>query len=288
MAGYARFQRARKGSGSRRFNRRSGYNNRFSSFKKTSYRKRVSIEKKYFDKTYQANALESLTGTSAAVTTRNNGVTYISNSWGSYTFGTQIAGTAPAINNDMLKGLATGTDARTRIGNKIKPQYLKGSFTFQAALVDTTTTKSQGGEAFGTATANPKLDYLRTTYRMVIVKDLQVNSTDAQITWPQVFDTTGTQAGVHSELNVDNMGRFIVLEDKIFTLDADNPQKTCPFMISGSAIGPVRYNGPSDTALTDKGVAIIFAAFVMGYGASAADIHMSGPVGNSRLCFSDD
>ena len=78
---------------------------------------------------------------------------------------------------------------------------------------------------------------------MVIVKDLQVNSTDAQITWPQVFDTTGTQAGVHSELNVDNMGRFIVLEDKIFTLDADNPQKTCPFMINGSAIGPVRYNG---------------------------------------------
>ena len=42
--------------------------------------------------------------------------------------------------------MATGTDARTRIGNKIKPQYLKGSFTFQAALVDTTTTKSQGGK----------------------------------------------------------------------------------------------------------------------------------------------
>ena len=64
---------------------------------------------------------------------------------GSYTFGTQITGTAPAINNDMLKGLGTGTDARTRIGNKIKPQYLKGSFTFQAALVDTTTTKVKAG-----------------------------------------------------------------------------------------------------------------------------------------------
>ena len=45
---------------------------------------------------------------------------------GSYTFGTQIAGAAPAINNDMFKGLATGTDARTRIGNKLKPRYLKG------------------------------------------------------------------------------------------------------------------------------------------------------------------
>jgi len=59
-------------------------------------------------------------------------------------------------------------------------------------------------------------------------------------------------------------------------------------MISGSAVGPVRYNGPGAAALTDKGVAIIFAAYVMGYGASALDIELPGPVGNSRLCFSDD
>ena len=80
--------------------------------------------------------------------------------------------------------------------------------------MDADVTKTQGGEAFATATANPRNEYLRTTYRMVIVKDMQVNSTDAQITWPQVFDTTGTQAGVHSELNVDNMGRFIVLKTR--------------------------------------------------------------------------
>ena len=288
MAGYGRFNRARKGFGSRRFSRRSGYSSRFSNFKKTSYRKKLSIEKKYFDKTYQSATLETLTGTSNPMTNRNNGVTYISSVWGSYTFGSQIAGTAPAVNNDMLKGLTTGTDARTRIGNKIKPQYLKGSFTFTAARIDATATKSQGGEAFGTATANPRDDYLRTTYRMVIVKDLQVNSTDTEITWTQVFDTTGTQAGVHSELNVDNMGRFIILEDKTFTVDGDNPQKTCPFMIKGGAIGPVRYNGPSAVALTDKGVAVIWAAFVMGYGATAAEVSLSGPVGNSRLCFSDD
>ena len=54
---------------------------------------------------------------------------------------TQIAGAAPAINNDMFKGLATGTDARTRIGNKLKPRYLKGSFTFTAAAVDADVTK---------------------------------------------------------------------------------------------------------------------------------------------------
>ena len=298
MAGYARFRRARKSFGSRRGMRRSGGSrgSRYG-YKKTKGRGKLrfatvgfsrNVEKKYFDKTYQSSVLEAPTGSSLFITAKNNGVTYISNTWGSYTFGTQIAGVAPLVNNDMFKGLATGTDARTRIGNKIRPQYLKGSFTFQAAVVDTTVSKSQGGEAFAEAAANPKLDYLRTTYRMAIVKDLQVNSTDAQITWPQVFDTNGTQAGVHSELNVDNMGRFIVLEDKVFTLDADNPQKTCPFMVSGSAIGPVRYNGPGGTALTDKGVAIVFAAFVYGYGTTVADIQLHGPVGNSRLCFTDD
>jgi len=298
MAGYGAFQRARKGFGSRRGMRRSGTgrSNRYG-YKKTGGRTKPrfatvgfsrNVERKYFDKTYQASVLESLTGTSTPSTARNNGVTYISNTWGSYTFGTQIAGAAPAINNDMFKGLATGTDARTRIGNKLKPQYLKGSFTFTAALLNADATKAQGGEAFATATANPNDVYLRTTYRMVIVKDMQVNSTDAQITWPQVFDTTGTQAGVHSELNVDNMGRFIVLQDSTFVVDASSPQKTIPFMISGNAIGSVRYNGPSGTALTDKGVAIIFAAFVMGYGATAAEVNLQGPVGNSRLCFTDD
>ena len=179
MATYDRFRRARKSFRSLRGNRRNDYSNRFRNFKKASYRKKLSVEKKYFDKTYQSSILEVATGTSVSISARNNGVTYISNTWGSYTFGGQEAGIAPAINNDMLKGLATGTDARTRIGNKIKPQYLKGSLTFQAAMANTVTTKTQGGEAFAEA-GNPRFDYLRTTYRMVIVKDLQVNSTDTQ------------------------------------------------------------------------------------------------------------
>ena len=131
---------------------------------------------------------------------------------------------------------------------------------------------------------------MRTSVRFVIVKDLQVNSSDTNVTWNQVVDTTGQQAGVHSELNVDNMGRFIVLEDKVFTLDADQPQKTCPFKIGGNKIGSVRYNGPGATALTDKGVYVVWAAFVMGFTgtATAADIQMPSPVGHSRLCFTDD
>ena len=119
------------------------------------------------------------------------------------------------------------------------------------------------------------------------MKDLQANSTDAQVTWNQVFDTSNQMAGVHSELNVDSMGRFIVLEDKIFTVDADTPMKTCPFMINGSKIGPVRYNGSGWANFTDKGLYIVYAAFVGGVLVASSDMELPSPVGHSRVCFSD-
>jgi len=248
-----------------------------------------NVEKKYFDKTYISNSLEVLTGESQGAGREvSNGVTYISNKWGDYSFGTQAQQIIQS--NDMLKGVATGTTARTRIGNKMKCDYVKGAFTFTAAVVKGTL-NDQGGESYVDGfPSNPPTpeNYLRTTYRFVIVKDLQVNSTDTEVTWPQVFDTTGQQAGVHSELNVDNMGRFIVMEDKTFTVDADSPQKTCSFMISGSRIGSIRYNGPGASALTDKGLYVVWSAFVMGYGGKTDDIKLPSPVGHSRLCFNDD
>ena len=284
--GYSRFRKSSTGSVSR-------VGRGFSRIPKVAYRKKRGYysmkfkgEKKYFDKTYQANTNESLTGQTTP-STSNNGVTYISNTWGDYSFGNQV-GTAIVTSNDMLKGLATGTTARTRIGNKLRVNYVKGAFTFTAGAVDTALVQPQRGELVGELTAGQALGYLRTTFRFVIVKDLQVNSTDTQVTWQQVFDTTNLQAGVHSELNVDNMGRFIILEDRIFTLDADTPQKTCPFQIYGSKLGNVRYNGPSNTALTDKGLYVVWAAFVMGYNGGATPILMPSPVGHSRLCFSDE
>ena len=85
------------------------------------------------------------------------------------------------------------------------------------------------------------------------------------------------------------MGRFIVLEDKIFTVDGQSPQKTCPFKISGSRLGSVRYNGPSVAALTDKGLYVVWSAFVMGVDSTAlTDIALPAPVGHSRVSFTDD
>jgi len=289
------FRSRSKGSSSS-YRRRFGGFGRFASAKargrRVAFTRRGFIkksgEKKYFDKTYQSNVTEQFTGNTAALTPNpySRGVTYFSNQWGTYTFGTQASSTA-TVSNNMLNSLETGVTARTRIGNKVKMNYAKGAFTFTAANVNFEVA-DQNGESVafeGAATS----DYLRTTFRMAIVKDLQVNSDDVQVTWAQVFDTTGMQAGVHSELNVDNMGRFIVLEDKMFTLDGQNPQKTVPFMVRGSSMGSIRYNGPTWTALTDKGLYVVWAAFVMGVVVSATSmINLASPVGHSRICFTDE
>ena len=285
MAYGSRSNYFKKSSGSYRRSRFGG-----SGVTKVAYRKktakygrRLKGEKKYFDKTYQANSNESVTGQSTP-TVVNNGVTYISNTWGNYSFGAHVA-TPNVVSNNMLRGLGNGTSVRTRIGNKVTVNYVKGAFTFTAAA--TSSVDDQGGETIIGTVAVTR--YLRTSFRFVIVKDLQVNSADDVITWAQVFDTTNQQAGVHSELNVDNMGRFIVLQDKIFTVDADTPQKTCPFLVSGGKLGSVRYNGTTGTAATDKGIYVVWAAFVMGYiPTSGAAIELPSPVGHSRFCFTDE
>ena len=149
---YARFRRTRKGSGAYGRKRTLTRRRRTAGFKKVSrprfavsgYRK--NIEKKYFDKTYQADTNETLTGNISAPL-ESNGVTYISNTWSNYGFSGQIAPTA--MSNDMLKGVATGTTARTRIGNKVRVKYVKGSFTFSAGLIDSVLSQIQGGEALG-------------------------------------------------------------------------------------------------------------------------------------------
>ena len=59
-------------------------------------------------------------------------------------------------------------------------------------------------------------------------------------------------------------------------------------MIKGSQLGNVRYNGPSGTALTDKGLYVVWAAFVMGSNVASNFTDLPSPVGHSRLCFTDD
>ena len=94
--------------------------------------------------------------------------------------------------------------------------------------------------------------------------------------------------GINSELNIGNMGRFIILSDELIELTADKPQYVMKFFIAGSKIGSVRYNGPSDNALTDKGVYVIAANQTTGaYNAGGANYPGMCAV-QSRFCFVDE
>ena len=188
------------------------------------------------------------------------------------------------------KGIGTGTSTTTRVGNKVKSVYIKGSITLTANQENNT--DDQGGEEVVNNAVNG-LQYLRTTWRVVIVKDTQSNSTDPQITWDQVFTsgvvkTNEEVGGINSELNIGNMGRFVILSDQYIELSAENPQKTVKFVIPGSKVGSVRYNGPSDTALTDKGVYVIAANQSTGLYTSATVAYPGLCAVQSRFCFVDD
>ena len=188
--------------------------------------------------------------------------------------------------NNMLKYLSTGATARLRIGNKITVKYIKGAFTIQAATIGPVFSgESQNGEAIIGETDQ----YARTSYRVAIVKDTQVNNTSNTVLWNDVFETNrGGTGSVHSELKVENMGRFIVLYDKFFNVDADNPIKTVPFWISGSRVGNVRYNDSDASALTDKGIALIYSAWCPGTGITAAGAMTLPKLKfHHRLCFTD-
>ena len=124
------------------------------------------------------------------------------------------------------------------------------------------------------------------------MRDLQVNSTATGVKWDDVFSNQNGTGGVHSELNVDNMGRFRVLADKIVNLDADDPQKTIQFMFRN--FGRVRYNSGAGVehgspALTDTGLYIVYATFTTGVTTdmATARVYTSPVIVNSRICFTD-
>lgn len=295
MAGYARFRRARKGlrtyGRKRRIGRSGGgiYRKKKRSGRYVTVSYTRDSEKKYHDRTYM-----SFMGMNKATPTGldlNGGTMFYSTRWKSFDFGSaNNTNTSTSISNNMLAGLRTGVSVRNRIANKINVKYIKGSMTFQAGVLDGNATYNQGGEVVGTSSVGP-IDkmYARTSIRYMIVKDLQVNGNDDEVNWEDVMDAGNDFGGIHSELNIANMGRFVVLEDKSFELKGDNPQKTITWWIKGSDVGQVRYHVSDETARTNVGIYLVWAAYTKGSATGMTyDVEIPNPVGHSRTCFVDN
>lgn len=307
--------KSRTKSASRSYRRRgSSYGSfakKFGNFKRGNRRPRLikfatvgfsaDTEKKYFDKAFTSHTTFGANSGFPGGPTPDWGFTFKSNTWIGYDFYQPAGATLTPTPNSMVRGLANGTTAGTRIGNKVTCKYLKGCATLSAARIlgpsTGATNGDMNGEALATAgNATQVWQYLRTTFRVVIVKDMQVNSMDNQVIWDDVFENNetggiGQMSGVHSELKVANMGRFVVLSDRLIKLDGKSPQETIKFMIPGSKVGTIRYNGPGGTAFTDKNVYIVWAAYTAGatIGAENGTEGMVNPACNvsTRMCFTD-
>ena len=129
--------------------------------KKSRIGYKKSIEKKYNDRAIAAGFTQYGFGNANTTTTTNaiTSVGFKSNSWYGFNFNQPLS-SGTAITQDLTKGIGTGTSTTTRVGNKVKSIYMKGSITLtanQENLLD-----DQGGEEVVNNTTNG-LQYLRTS-----------------------------------------------------------------------------------------------------------------------------
>ena len=258
--------------------------------KKSRIGYKKSIEKKYNDRAIAAGFTQYGFG-NAEIGPNVNAITCVgfkTNGWYGFNFNQPLAN-GVAITQNLVKGLPTGTTSTTRVGNKVKSIYMKGSILVTANQENSSTDNQNGEEVVNNSNS---FQYLRTSWRIVIVKDTQSNSTDANITWDQVFSSGAVKSneevgGINSELNIGNMGRFIILKDMRCELSAERPQATVPFFISGSSVGEVRYNNDTINALTDKGIYIIAANQTTGLETGGGYAKPGLCAVQSRFCFTD-
>ena len=303
MAGYGAFQRARKSFGSRRGMRR-GYSSRGSryGYKKsgTTFKPRFAavafkrdIEKKYLDSGLSWGTEARGWGKSSDEPQRiRSGISWTSRTTREQRFDEDSSGEMAVVPSNMLARVPQGATAKSRVGNKIDVKYLKGTTTMTAASVVQSAVQgdnTMNGEVMLDNTVNASaMLYFKTTVRVMIVKDTQVNNATGNVEWADVMENGFGMFGVYSQLKVENMSRFIVLKDWVFDLDATDPQKTFKWAISGKDIGQVRFNSGAATALTDKGIHMIWSASSVGTGIGGGQGKLSSAVVTQyRLCFTD-
>jgi len=241
------------------------------------------LEKKYSDKTFvsvtwlpQVISYEETPGTPATLKTQ--GIKYMSQV-------RQATGTGATQN--LVAYLAQGSGATGRIGNKINGKWLNVGVTLEAAK----SPLNQGGEqvnAMGGGGSTPAF-YMKTNFRLVLVKDMQVNNSTGTVSWTDVFGTGDagleTSFGANDKLEIGNMGRFRIMSDRRVTVDGTDPLKNIQM---GCAPGKIRYNGGSIGALTDKGYYLLVAQDVTGDANTIATVLPGTMRFTSRLTFTDE
>ena len=192
-----------------------------------------------------------------------------------------------AVGNNLVSLVRAASSVTGRIGNKIDAKWLDLGVTLEAAKSPV----DQGGEQWNVEGAVVKgTYYMKTAYRLVLVKDTQANNPTNSVGWDDVFGNAavgidGTYFGTADKLDIANMGRFRVIKDIRVTLDADDPLKNVKM---GCSPGAIRYNGSNYGALTDKGFYLVIAQDVIGTASSIGSVIPGIVRCGCRLAFTDN
>lgn len=226
-----------------------------------------------------------------------------STSWNNASYGSETTLTTvnPAVQS-LLSWLwydpdHTVGDHDTRSYN-VKALNIKASIMANLKQNNTGSTQDQNGEMYiegGSETL--KKQFMRTTYRIALVEDLNKYTTKTNYLWSDVFadeeypnvSETGQTQGVFSYRNVNTLSRYRVVSDRTIELDADDPQKVLSFYISNP--GRVRMDqevdGDEYTRKPSKTYFFVWASHSNGLTEVNTLITANGPVISWRTSYTD-
>lgn len=240
------------------------------------------VEKKYQDTVWQyANwTNQTITWTNPGGTTITTGRKFLSTPRLYNSANLDQSGT------NLITNIGQGTTVSGRIGNVIFARYLTLGLTIEAGV----SAIDQSGEQINNTTTPGVSQYMKTDFRIVLVRDKQVNNNGNSITWGDVFGVqdnalSGVSFASSEPRSIPNMGRFEILVDKRVTLDGDDPMRSINI---NKWIGrKIRYNGPGFGALADTGYYMLIAQDVLGDGIVGTGVNPGFVRLTSRVEFTD-
>lgn len=157
----------------------------------------------------------------------------------------------------------------------------------------------QGGEAYATEFQQSSTSvYIRTTYRVMVIKDLKVNQNRTEVNWADVMQQEtdpgstngGSMGGIMSYMKPSEWNRFEVLADETVELNAQNPQKIVTYTLGNKEVGSVRYTSTDALAPSNIGIHVIWCAqsVGVGYRGSFRVVNPTSPVLTRGLWFVDE
>lgn len=221
--------------------------------------------------------------------------------------------TTPAVGSRvvplLLSNIPGGSQVDQRVGNVVRAQHWRVRMVLGAAqLIGSSinalqiqgtndnfgqVTESAGNVVSGDEPFSTPQKYIRTTFRVVLLRDTQVSLSAVVPSAPispsvdDIFSAPGGVSFVLANLNVQTLGRYSILYDRNFTCDSDDPQRSLVVNIPMSA--PIRFGGASGTDIRAGHLYMCIFAQSAGLNSSLIGSKFHGPniVWSSRIKYSD-